>query len=367
MARIFINYRRQDSEGYAGRLYDRLLDHYAESDIFMDVQNIEAGADFVQVLENAIAACDVILVMIGNLWLDSKDAAGERRLEQWNDFVRIEIESAIKLNKVVMPVLVGRAKMPNPQGLPESLQALARRNAIELSHANFKQDVGRLVAAIKQASPANESFKKQGDTPLRREKAEKLKVVRADLVSASDSPLYQWRTEQRYFPVIGDGNPDANLMFIGESPGKEEVKTGKPFTGASGNLLNELLAEIGLAREDVYITNIVLDHVPDKPQKRTPTSEELRYYEPFVDRIIEIIRPAVILPLGKFAMDYLLKKLHLPENGGKISQLHGKLIKATMPYGDIHLVPMYHPAVALHKPSEKTTLRADFQKLSLFV
>ncbi len=85
-----------------------------------------------------------------------------------------------------------------------------------------------------------------------------------------------------------------------------------------------------------------------------------------MDRIIDIIRPAVIAPLGRFATQYLLKKLDLPEQRDKIGQLHGKLIKAQMPYGEIHIVPLYHPAVVLYSASQKETLRRDFQKLRLF-
>jgi DNA polymerase len=125
-----------------------------------------------------------------------------------------------------------------------------------------------------------------------------------------------------------------------------------------------MMSNIGLKREDVYLTNIVLDRLP---QNRAPNQDELAYYAPFQDRIVDIIRPAVIATLGRFAMAYLLKKLDLPEKRGKISDLHGKLIKATLLYGDIHVLPMYHPAVALYTASKKDTLLSDFEKLRLFM
>ena len=106
MTRIFINYRRQDTEGYVGRLYDHLAQHFETQDIFMDVDSIPPGADFVEVLEQAVADCDVLIAMIGPQWVDITDEQGERRLHQWNDFVRIEIASALKHKKVVVPVLV---------------------------------------------------------------------------------------------------------------------------------------------------------------------------------------------------------------------------------------------------------------------
>src|SRR5690606_36296171 len=132
MSRIFINYRRVDSEGYVGRLYDHLIQHFDPNDIFMDVVSLEPRADFVQELENAVAACDVFISVIGPQWLTAADENGERRIDQWNDFVRIEIASALKQHKLVIPVLVGGTKMPAPTDLPEDLQALARRNAIVL-------------------------------------------------------------------------------------------------------------------------------------------------------------------------------------------------------------------------------------------
>ncbi len=364
MSRIFINYRRQDSEGYVGRLYDHLARHFAPTDLFMDVANIEPGTDFVQRLDEAVAACDVFVAMIGPAWLTVADEDGRRRLDGWNDFVRLEIASALKQDKLVIPVLVGRARMPTPDDLPEDIAALARRNAFELSHQDFHHDVERLVATIKSAVPANPSFKGPIDTAALRRKEAALKAVRDDLVNAADSPLYQVRIDHRYFPVLGEGSPDANLLFIGESPGKAEAERGIPFCGPSGDVLDEMLASIDLRREDVFVTNILLDK---PPEKRQPTPAELAFYAPYMDRIIDIIRPAVIITLGRFAMGYVLKKLDLPEQRGKISQLHGKLIKTAIHYGEIHVVPLYHPAVVLYSASQKDTLRRDFEKLRLFV
>lgn len=364
MPRIFINYRRQDTEGYVGRLHDHLSQHFEPRDIFMDVDSIRPGADFVQVLEDAVAGCDAFVAVIGPQWLSAVDAAGERRLDQWNDFVRIEIATALKHNKLVVPVLVGRARMPSPNDLPEDLKLLTRRNAIELTHQGFVYDVEKLAKAIKDALPANASFKPAPDSETLREKEAAIKAVRADLVGASTSPLYQFRIDNRLFPVLGEGSADANLMFIGEAPGKTEAEQGKPFCGPSGEVLAEMLRAINLKREDVFVTNLILDR---PPEKRDPTPEEIAFYAPFVDRLIDIIQPAVIATLGRFAMQYLLKKLDLPDKGGTITQLHGKLIKTHMPYGEIHVVPLYHPAVVLYSASQKDILRKDFEKLKLFI
>jgi DNA polymerase len=364
MSRIFINYRRQDTEAYVDRLYEHLAQHFRPEDIFMDVDSIKPGADFVQTLENAVAGCDVFIAMIGPQWLAAKTDDGGRRLDQWDDFVRIEIASALKQDKLVIPVLVGQARMPLPADLPYDLKMLARRNAISLSRQGFAHDVKKLAETIKETVPSHPSFKPQAasETVLRKQAA--LKAVRDDLVNATTSPLYQFRIDNRLFPVLGEGNADANILFIGEAPGKTEAETGRPFCGPSGDVLDEMLRGISLKREDVFVTNILLDR---PPEQREPTPEELAFYTPFMDRIIDIIQPAVIAPLGRYAMNYMLKKLDLPEKGGTISQLHGKLIKTKIHYGEIHVIPLYHPAVALHKPSEKEKLRKDFEKLKLFI
>ena len=364
MTRIFINYRRQDSEGYVGRLFDHLTRHFETQDVFMDVDSIPPGADFLTVLENAVAACDVFISVIGPNWVTISDDSGARRLDNWNDFVRVEIASALKQNKMIIPVLVGQARMPAPTVLPEDLVPLARRNAIELSHNRFAYDADKLITAIKAYTPPNPLNKIPANDDVMRRKAEAIKAVRLDLVGANGSPLYTFRTESRAFPVLGEGNPDANIFFIGEAPGKNEVETGRPFCGPSGEILDEMLKSIALKREDVFMTNVLMDR---PPEKRDPLPEEIAFYEPFLDRLIDIIEPTVIATLGRFAMEYIFKRLNLPEKRSKISNVHGRMVKTAMPYGEIHILPLYHPAVVLYSASQKETLRKDFEKLKLFI
>lgn len=364
MSRIFINYRRQDTEGYVGRLYDHLLNHFERDDIFMDVDSIQPGVDFTKALEDAVSGCDVFIAMIGPQWLSAADETGQRRLDQWNDFVRLEIASALKLDKMVIPVLVGKARMPAPNLLPEDISSLVRRNAIELSHERFGYDIDRLVEAIRSGISAGFSMKPRADAATLRQKDMALKTLRLDLVSATASPLYEFRTKTRSFPVLGEGNPDASIMLIGEAPGKNEAEQGKPFCGPSGEVLADLLRGIGLKREDVFTTNLLLDR---PPEKRDPLPEEIEFYAPFVDKILEIIQPAVIVPLGRFAMGYILKKYDLAEKRSKISDVHGMMLKALSPYGEIYIMPLYHPAVVLYSASQKDTLRKDFEKLRLFI
>ncbi|MBN1679443.1 MAG: TIR domain-containing protein [Anaerolineae bacterium] len=364
MSRVFINYRRQDSEGYVGRLYDHLVQHFERDDVFMDVDNIAPGADFIATLENAVAGCDVLIAVIGPHWLTITGDDGSRRLDQWNDFVRVEIASALKHGKLVIPVLVGQARMPAPGALPDDIAALARRNAVEISHNRFSYDAGRLVDAIKNALRGGNTLKPPADPHTLARKEAAINALRAELVNATDSPLYSFRVQNRALPVLGQGSPDASMLFVGESPGKYEAERGVPFCGPSGDVFDELLESITLRREDVFLTNIVLDR---PPEKRDPTPQEIAFYGPYTDRLIAIIEPRVIVPLGRFAMEYILKKFDLPGKRGRISQLHGKLLEARMAYGPIHVIPMYHPAVVLYSASKRDTLLEDFTKLRPFV
>jgi uracil-DNA glycosylase len=362
MSRIFINYRRSDSEGYVGRLYDHLMRHFKRDDIFMDVDSIKPGEDFITALENAVAMCDVFIAIIGPGWINAQDENGSRRLDQWNDFVRIEIASALNHEKLVIPVLVGKAKMPSPADLPQDIAPLSRRNAFELSHLHFPQDVEKLVDLIKALAFAKVPLKPESDSLVVQEKANALRAVRLDLMNATDSPLYEHRSKNGYFPVMGEGNPDANILFIGEAPGKTEAETGIVFRGPSGEVLDEMLRGINLKREDVYITNMLLDRPPNKPTKK-----EIMFYAPFLDRIINIIQPAVVVTLGGVATTNILEKYDMPEKTGRISDLRGKLLKTQAGYGEIYIVPLFHPAVVLYSATQKETLRKDFEKLKVFV
>lgn len=146
-ANIFINYRREDSAGHAGRLFDHLSGRFP-SRVFMDVDTIGPGIDFVEVIEQAVGCCEVLIVVIGNEWLDARDADGRRRLDNPSDFVRLEIAAALERKIRVIPVLVKDAAMPRPDDLPPDLVKLTRRNAIELSDARFAFDVDRLIQAV---------------------------------------------------------------------------------------------------------------------------------------------------------------------------------------------------------------------------
>lgn len=149
--------------------------------------------------------------------------------------------------------------------------------------------------------------------------------------------------------VFGDGNPGAEIVFIGEAPGKSEDEQGKPFVGAAGKFLNEMLASIDLKREDVYITNIVKYRPPNN---RDPLPEEKKAFLPYLVRQLNVIDPKVIVTLGRHSMDVLLPGL-------KISQAHGKPIRVR----DHVYLPLFHPAAALYNGGLRQTLMDDFGRI----
>src|SRR5262249_17350103 len=150
MARIFINYRRADSNVMAGRVHDRLAQAFGRKILFMDIDHVPAGVDFVEYLHSQVAACRVFLAVIGRNWLDAKDDDGRRRLDNPDDFVAIEIAAALARDICVIPVLVDGALIPKARDLPESLKALVRRQAIGLRHDHFGRDGAALVEKIRE-------------------------------------------------------------------------------------------------------------------------------------------------------------------------------------------------------------------------
>jgi hypothetical protein len=145
--RILIDYRREDSAGHAGRLYDRLVAEFGGDSLFMDVSSIQPGVDF-QSIRDAVASSDVVIEIIGPRWLSLTDGDGRRRLDNPMDFVRLTLAMALAQDQAVIPVLVDGASMPSEDELPDDIVALARRNALEISPTRWDYDVGRLIEAI---------------------------------------------------------------------------------------------------------------------------------------------------------------------------------------------------------------------------
>jgi len=148
MCGVFISYRREDTAPYAGRIFDRLAEHFGRDNVFLDIDALKPGQDFVQVLEQTLEASEVVVVVIGREWSSIVNEHGHRRLDLKSDYVRQEIATALNRSVPIIPVLVGRAPMPRPEDLPEPLVPLARRHAIEINDAGFHEDVDRLIRAI---------------------------------------------------------------------------------------------------------------------------------------------------------------------------------------------------------------------------
>jgi hypothetical protein len=145
---IFISYRRDESAGYSGRIADRLVEHFGEDRIFRDIDSVEPGLDFVEAIQNAIDSSEVLIAVIGKNWLAATNAAGQKRLEIPDDYVRIEIATALQRNTRVIPLLVQGAVMPSAEELPEDLAPLTRRNAFELHESSWREEVQRLITTL---------------------------------------------------------------------------------------------------------------------------------------------------------------------------------------------------------------------------
>ena len=168
-----------------------------------------------------------------------------------------------------------------------------------------------------------------------------LETLAAEIAGCTQCLLHQGRTKV----VPGDGPENAQIMFIGEAPGFHEDQQGRPFVGASGRFLEELLESIGLTREDVFIANVIKCRPPGN---RDPLPEEVKACRPFLDRQIELLQPTLVVTLGRFSMARAFPK-------ARISHIHGQPRKV----GGIIYYPMYHPAAALHRPSPRSVVKED--------
>lgn len=157
--------------------------------------------------------------------------------------------------------------------------------------------------------------------------------------------------------VFGDGNPEAEVVFIGEAPGKKEDEQGLPFIGAAGKFLNEMLATIGLKREDIYITNIVKYRPPNN---RDPLPEEKKAFWPYLVRQLDVIQPKLVVTLGRHSMEYFLPSQ-------KISQVHGEPKRIVFGERKQVVMPLYHPAAALYNGGLRQTLLDDFARIPAII
>ncbi len=183
-----------------------------------------------------------------------------------------------------------------------------------------------------------------------------LQLLKEQILNCKRCDLHKTRTN----PVIGEGSLDAHIMFIGEAPGFNEDKQGKPFVGQAGKIFDELLNSINLKREKIYITNILKCRPPNN---RNPTQEEIKICSSYLNKQIDIIKPKVICCLGNFATDYILKKFGLKDKIQGISKIHGKVFSVSSLSGLIKIIPIYHPAVATYNSNMLEILKKDFEKI----
>lgn len=204
------------------------------------------------------------------------------------------------------------------------------------------------------------------------ERKELMRKIKDEVVALKNSPLYKFRVENKNLPVIGEGSHFAKIMFVGEAPGRNEAKYGRPFCGAAGKILDELLESADIKREEVYVTNIVKDR---PPMNRDPLPEEIEIYGPFLDRQIDIIQPQVIATLGRYAMNYIMTKFGLELELEPISKMHGRIFaapeEALSKFGykknsEVKIIPLYHPAVAVYNSHTLDSLKKDFEVLKDF-
>lgn len=195
-------------------------------------------------------------------------------------------------------------------------------------------------------------------------KTDAMKTIRDEVFALTESPLYKERVKNGVFPVLGEGSHDAEIVFIGEAPGKNEAATGRPFCGAAGKILDELLVGVGLERESVYITNIVKDR---PPQNRDPRPEEIEIYAPFLDQQIEVIQPKIIATLGRYAMEYIMRRYGLEDKLSSITANHGRVFDTKVGESVVKVIPLYHPAVAIYNRNTKETLEEDFKTLQAVI
>lgn len=163
--------------------------------------------------------------------------------------------------------------------------------------------------------------------------------------------------------VFGDGNPDAEVVFIGEAPGKNEDLTGKPFVGAAGKFLNEMLASIGLERQDIYITNIVKYRPPNN---RDPLPEEKKAFLPYLQSQLEVIAPKVVVTLGRHSTNCFLPDLQISKSHGEPKRVKLQL-KQSDDVLEVVILPLYHPAAALYNGGMRQTLLDDFAAIPAII
>ncbi len=190
-----------------------------------------------------------------------------------------------------------------------------------------------------------------------------LEEIKKEVLNCKKCSLYKTRT----YPVVGGGSHQAKILFCGEAPGFNEDRTGRPFCGAAGKILDELLESVDLKREEVYISNL-LKCRPVTPdfKNRAPNLNEIQACTPYLERQIDIIKPKVICTLGNYSTAFIFEKYGSKNQIQGISKIHGRVFEVKNLFNSIIIIPLYHPAVATYNQNMKETLKKDFTILEKF-
>jgi hypothetical protein len=221
MGSIFISYRRDDSEGQAGRLYDDLVAVFGSDSVFMDVAAIQYGRDFRTAIDQRLSSCGVFLSLIGKTWLTAADTSGRRRLDDPADFVRIETAAVLRRDIPVIPVLVQGATAPKPDQLPDDLKNLAYRNAMELTHPRWESDVQLLIQAVREVL-----------RPRKKSIWLKYLLLATGVLLVLGMVFYLWPGKKANGPPAGDST---EMKTSPTSPGFTKRTPGKPAALQRGN------------------------------------------------------------------------------------------------------------------------------------
>lgn len=204
MPKVFVSYRREDSQDVTGRIYDRLVEYFSPAGVFKDIDDIPLGRDFLAVLAAAISQAGAVLVVIGPTWVSCADQDGRPRLDSPTDFVRLEVQAALEKDLPVIPVLVGRARMPAPDDLPEGLKPLAYRNGLAVrADPDFHLDMERLASALEQWVPRSRSARRPTVNQALGDLAREREAERIDR---------EWAETRRKFPL---GEAPRSVMIAG--------------------------------------------------------------------------------------------------------------------------------------------------------
>ncbi|MDT7809555.1 MAG: hypothetical protein QOJ70_3368 [Acidobacteriota bacterium] len=243
---IFLNYRRDDSAGYAGRLFDRLNGHFPDC-VFRDVTGIALGRDFVKEIERKLDLCNVLIVVIGNQWLSLEDEVHHRRIDDPNDFVRLEVATGLRRDIRVIPVLVSGARMPHPSELPDDLKSLAQRNALEITEPDFDNDVARLIRELERIFGVSSSA--------------------TMMPSLEKTPAPGWPLWKKAGLVTALGAAVFLIIVLALAAMPDPQFGGKPQLNPSAPVAGQLLASNSTAQPNTSVPKA--SHVVTDPQQTT--------------------------------------------------------------------------------------------------